>query len=95
MQLLCSDGENSLTTALFFIPVQERIRLVEDRMLAALMGTTLILELALEHLLSSGGKRVVRRWLCSLGACWRPIQKADYVSCAIGFCIQPHWFTMI
>jgi geranylgeranyl pyrophosphate synthase len=58
MQLLCSNGENSLTTAPFFIPVQDRIRLVEDRMLAASNGHHPDLRAALEHLLSSGGKRV-------------------------------------
>jgi geranylgeranyl pyrophosphate synthase len=47
-----------LTTATFFIPVQEQIRLVEARMRAESNGHHPDLGAALDHLLSSGGKRV-------------------------------------
>jgi geranylgeranyl pyrophosphate synthase len=47
-----------LTTATFFIPVQERIRQVEARMRAESDGHHPDLGAALDHLLASGGKRV-------------------------------------
>jgi geranylgeranyl pyrophosphate synthase len=47
-----------LTTATFFTPVQESIRLVEARMRAEADGHHPDLAAALEHLLASGGKRV-------------------------------------
>jgi geranylgeranyl pyrophosphate synthase len=47
-----------LTTATFFIPVQERIRQVETRMRAESDGHHPDLGAALDHLLASGGKRV-------------------------------------
>ena len=47
-----------MTTATFFIPVQERIRQVEARMRAESNGHHPDLGAALDHLLASGGKRV-------------------------------------
>jgi len=47
-----------LTTATFFSPVQESLRLVERRMRAQSDGHHPDLAAALKHLLSSGGKRV-------------------------------------
>jgi geranylgeranyl pyrophosphate synthase len=47
-----------LTTATFFIPVQEHIRQVEARMRAESDGHHPDLGAALDHLLASGGKRV-------------------------------------
>jgi geranylgeranyl pyrophosphate synthase len=47
-----------LTTATFFSPVQESIQLVEARMRAESNGHHPDLGAALDHLLSSGGKRV-------------------------------------
>lgn len=47
-----------LTSANIFTPIQERIRLVEERMRAQSDGHHPDLGTALDHLLSSGGKRI-------------------------------------
>jgi len=52
------DGDNLLTTATFYTPVQNRIRQVETRMRDVTNGHHPDLGAALEHLLASGGKRV-------------------------------------
>jgi geranylgeranyl pyrophosphate synthase len=52
------DGDNQLTTATFYTPVQNRIRQVETRMRDVTNGHHPDLGAALEHLLASGGKRV-------------------------------------
>lgn len=52
------DGDNQLTTATFYTPVQNSILQVETRMRDVTNGHHPDLGAALEHLLSSGGKRV-------------------------------------
>jgi geranylgeranyl pyrophosphate synthase len=52
------DGEIQLTTATFYTPVQNKILKVETRMRDVTNGQHPDLGAALEHLLSSGGKRV-------------------------------------
>jgi len=47
-----------LSTVSFFTPVQEQVKLVEDRMRAQADKTHPDLRAALEHLLSAGGKRI-------------------------------------
>lgn len=47
-----------MTTVNFYIPIQERIKKVEERMLAQSEGHHPDLGAALKHLLSSGGKRI-------------------------------------
>lgn len=58
MQPGCLDGEDHLTTAAFFTPVQDKILEVEDRMRDATCRHHPDLGAALNHLLASGGKRV-------------------------------------
>jgi geranylgeranyl pyrophosphate synthase len=52
------DGDSQLTTATFYTPVQNSILQVETRMRDVTNGHHPDLGAALEHLLSSGGKRV-------------------------------------
>ena len=47
-----------MSTVTFFTPVQEKVKLVEERMRAQAMESHPDLRAALEHLLTSGGKRV-------------------------------------
>lgn len=54
----CSNGENQLTTATFYTPVQNSILEVEAKMREVTNGHHPDLGAALAHLLSSGGKRV-------------------------------------
>ena len=58
MQRGYSDGDTQLKTATFFTPVQDSILQVETRMRDVTNGHHPDLRAALEHLLSSGGKRV-------------------------------------
>jgi geranylgeranyl pyrophosphate synthase len=53
-----STGEIDLSTVSFFTPVQEQVKLVEDRMRAQADKSHPDLRAALEHLLSAGGKRI-------------------------------------
>ena len=53
-----SNGDTQLRTATFFTPVQDSILQVETRMRDVTNGHHPDLRAALEHLLSSGGKRV-------------------------------------
>jgi geranylgeranyl pyrophosphate synthase len=53
-----SDGDSNLRAATFFTPVQDSILQVEERMRDVTNGHHPDLRAALEHLLSSGGKRV-------------------------------------
>lgn len=50
--------EFSLNDLTFFEPVKERLQLVEERLHAQAKGFHPAMEAALEHLLSSGGKRI-------------------------------------
>jgi len=53
-----SPGETDLSTVSFLSPVQEQIKLVEERMRAQANESHPDLRAALEHLLAAGGKRV-------------------------------------
>ena len=53
-----SAGENDLSAVTFLAPVQEQIRLVEERMRSQADESHPDLRAALEHLLAAGGKRV-------------------------------------
>jgi len=55
---ICLDGDHNLTTAPFYIPVQNSILEVETKMMDVTNGHHPDLGAALNHLLSSGGKRV-------------------------------------
>jgi geranylgeranyl pyrophosphate synthase len=54
----CSDGDDNLTTATFYTPVQDSILEVEKKMRNVSNGHHPDLGAALNHLLSSGGKRI-------------------------------------
>jgi geranylgeranyl pyrophosphate synthase len=54
----CSDGDQNLTTAPFYMPVQNSILEVENKMRDTANGHHPEIGAALNHLLSSGGKRV-------------------------------------
>ena len=54
----CLDGDHNLTTAPFYIPIQNSILEVETKMRDAAHGHHPEIGAALNHLLSSGGKRV-------------------------------------
>jgi geranylgeranyl pyrophosphate synthase len=58
MQPASSLGETDLSTVSFISPVQEQVKLVEDRMRAQAGESQPDLRAALEHLLGAGGKRV-------------------------------------
>jgi len=58
MRPICLDGDLNLTSAPFYIPVQNSILEVETRMRDVTNGHHPELGAALNHLLSSGGKRV-------------------------------------
>ncbi len=51
-------GETDLSTVTFLSPVQEEIKLVEERMRIQADDTHSDLRAALEHLLAAGGKRI-------------------------------------
>jgi geranylgeranyl pyrophosphate synthase len=58
MQLGCLHGAHRVTTINFITPVQEKIQEVEDLIRSQTDGYHPDLRLALDHLLSSGGKRI-------------------------------------
>jgi geranylgeranyl pyrophosphate synthase len=58
MQPICLDGDRILTTAPFYLPVQNGILEVENKMRDVTNGHHPDLGFALNHLLASGGKRV-------------------------------------
>jgi geranylgeranyl pyrophosphate synthase len=58
MLIGCLIGENCLIDANFLIPVQDQIVFVEEKMRARLDGHHPTIKTALNHLLTSGGKRI-------------------------------------
>src|SRR5512147_1723839 len=58
MQGGSSPGETDLSTVSFLSPVQEQVKLVEERMRAQADESHPDLRAALEHLLAAGGKRI-------------------------------------